>query len=250
MSALHHRALRNAPVERVRLFQPDASSTDSQLATAMEKNFGVLHGFLKDGRLTPSALRKVAASPLGDSEELDQTIRVARELCDRPQLMDAVFSCDGDITRDSLRAAALGSPRNSSPSAFSQDPFHAQGNAQVVKAFQGLFEQLRDTSRDRMYFSKPYQYVKIASLESVMQDPYETDAQGHLVLDPYTGMPKPEHSELCVYTAKNILERPGLLRSLERANEARLFGPPQPAGYLSNKSLERWFEQDATRKAG
>jgi hypothetical protein len=55
--------------------------------------------------------------------------------------------------------------------------------------------------------------------------------------------------QLCVYTAKNILERPGLLPSLERANGTRLFDPPTSQGWLNNKSLERWLEQDEARKA-
>jgi hypothetical protein len=49
--------------------------------------------------------------------------------------------------------------------------------------------------------------------------------------------------------AKNIIERPGLLRSLERANHTRLFGWPRYEGWLSNKSLERWLEQYKAHKA-
>ncbi|NVZ54456.1 type III secretion effector protein [Pseudomonas sp. B6002] len=184
---------------------------------------------------------------MGDNDALDRVIQVAREILQRPRLSDAILSSEGDITRDSLRAATA-LQGNSSPSVYSQDPFHAQGNAQVVQAFQGLFEQLRDKTKDRTYFFEPHQFVEIVTLKAVMQDPYDVDPQGEAVLEPSTGMPRPKYSELCVYTAKNIIERPGLLRSLERANGARLFGPPYQEGWLSNKSLDRWLEQDEAHK--
>lgn len=248
LSVLHHRALQNFPVARANHSQLGAMSTDSQLAAALEKGFGVLHPFLKEGRLTYSSLQRIAAERTGDSEELDRMIHVARQIIQRPRLNDAIMSSDGDITRDSLRAAAA-LQGNSSPSVFSQDPLHAQGNAQVVQALQGQFEQLRDKSKDRTFLFEHHQYVEIATLKVVMQDPYDVDRQGAPVLEPSTGMPRPKYSELCVYTAKNILERPGLLRSLERANGTRLFGPPHHQGWLSNKSLDRWLEQDEARKA-
>ncbi|MBA2926174.1 type III secretion effector protein [Pseudomonas sp. P7] len=194
-------------------------------------------------------MRRVAAERTGQHEELDRTIQVVSEILKRPRLNDAILSRDGDITRDSLRAAAQTLQGNSSPSVFSQDPFHAQSNTQVVQALQGHFEQLRDKSQDRTFLFEQHQYVEIATLKAVMQDPYAVDPQGIPVLDPSTGMPRPKYSELCVYTAKNILERPGLLPSLERANGTRLFGPPQKEGWLSNKSLDRWLEQDEARKA-
>ncbi|MFJ2681074.1 MULTISPECIES: type III secretion protein [Pseudomonas] len=249
LSVLHHRALQNLSVTRANLSPPGVASTDSQLATALEKDFGRLHPFLNEGRLTWSSLRRVAAERTGQHEELDRTIQVVSEILKRPRLNDAILSRDGDITRDSLRAAAQTLQGNSSPSVFSQDPFHAQSNTQVVQALQGHFEQLRDKSQDRTFLFEQHQYVEIATLKAVMQDPYAVDPQGIPVLDPSTGMPRPKYSELCVYTAKNILERPGLLPSLERANGTRLFGPPQKEGWLSNKSLDRWLEQDEARKA-
>lgn len=249
LSGLHRRALQNPPAARTTFSQPGATSTDSQLAAALEKGYDMLHPFLKDGRLTCSSLQLLAAQRMGESEALDRVIPVAREILQRPRLSDAILSGEGDITRDSLRAAASALLGNSSPSVYSQDPFHAQGNAQVVQAFQGLFEQLRDKSKDRSYFFEPHQFVEIVTLKRVMQDPYDVDQRGEAVLDPSTGMPRPKYSELCVYTAKNIIERPGLLRSLERANGARLFGPPHQEGWLSNKSLDRWLEQDEAHKA-
>ncbi|MFV9652780.1 type III secretion protein [Pseudomonas citrulli] len=249
-SVLRQRALQNLPAAtRANLAQPGVTSTDSQLALALEKDFGRLYPFLNDGRLTCSSLQRVADERMGKSEELDRTIQVVSEILKRPRLSDAILSRDGDITRDSLRAAAQTLQGNSSPSVFSQDPFHAQGNTQVVLALQGQFEQLRDKSQDRTFFFEQHQYVEIATLKAVMQDPHAVDQEGAPVLDPSSGMPRPRYSELCVYTAKNILERPGLLPSLIRANGTRLFGPPQKDGWLSNKSLERWLEQDKARKA-
>jgi hypothetical protein len=249
LSVLHHRTLQNLPATRASLAQPGVTSTDSQLAMALEKDFGSLHPFLNEGRLTRSSLQRVAAEHMGESEQLDRTIQVVSEILKRPRLNDAILSRDGDITRDSLRAAAQTLQGNSSPSVFSQDPFHAQGNTQVVQALQGQFEHLRDKAQDRTFFFEQHQYVAIATLKAVMQDPHAVDREGGPVLDPSSGMPRPKYSELCVYTAKNILERPGLLPSLIRANGTRLFGPPQKEGWLSNKSLERWLEQDLASKA-
>ena len=119
----------------------------------------------------------------------------------------------------------------------------------MVQALQGQFEQLRDSAQDRTYLFEQYQYVEIATLKAVMQDPYAVDQRGAPVLDLSTGMHQPKYDERCVYIAKNILERPGLLPSLERANRTRLFGPPQKEGWLSNKSLDVWLEEDQVRKA-
>lgn len=248
LSALRYRDLQNPVTQRSSGTLPGENSTDNQLAKALEKSFGLLHSFLNDGRLTWLSLQRIAAHPLGESEALDSTIQVVREILKRPRLSDAIFSRDGDITRDSLSAAAQALQGNSSANVFSQDPFHAQGNAQVVEALQSEFPNLRDKAMDRTYLFEPYQYLEIAKLRVVMQDPYEVDQQGEPVVDTSTGMPKSKYSELCVYTAKNIIERPGLLPSLERASGARLFGPPHKEGWLSNKNLERWREQDDARK--
>ncbi|WLH70343.1 type III secretion protein [Pseudomonas sp. FP2309] len=249
VSVLHHRALQNLPAARANLPPPGATSTDSQLATALEKAFGLLHPFISDGRLTWSSLQRIGAQPQGESEERDRAIQVVGEILKRPRLSDAILSRDGYITRDSLRGAAQALQGNSSPGVFSQDPFHVKSNAHVVQALQGQFEQLRDRTQDRTYLFEQHQYVEIATLKTVMQDPYAVDQQGVPVLDPFTGMPRPRYSEFCVYTAKNIVERPGLLSALERANATRLFGPFQKDGWLSNKSLERWLEQDEAYKA-
>lgn len=179
----------------------------------------------------------------------DRIILVVREILKRPLLNDAIIDFEGFITRDSLKAAAAALRGNSSPCAYSQDPFHGQCNAKVVQALQGYFKQLRDTTKDRAGFFEALEYVDIILLRAVMNDPDDTDAQGLPRLEPATGLPSKKYSEHCVYMAKNIVERPGLLRSLERANYPRLFGRPKHDGCLSNKSLERWLEQYEMYKA-
>lgn len=246
---LYHRALQNVAATRVSRLPPGDSSKDNQLAEMLRESFGLLHPFLKDGRLTLSSLRQVAEATLGENDTLDAAILAAREINNRPPLRDAILSGDGDITRDSLNAATQALQGNSSPSAFSQDPFHAKDNAHVVKAFQGLFEQLRDPTKDRTFFFEKHQYVEIAGLRTLMSDPDAVDSDGRPVLDPTTGLPGKQYSELSVYAAKNILERPGLSRALERASGMRMFGPAHQEGWVSNKGLERWLEQDRLHKA-
>ncbi|WP_395608233.1 type III secretion effector protein [Pseudomonas sp. B22129] len=179
----------------------------------------------------------------------DRVIQVAREILKRPLLNDTIIDHEGYITRDSLSAAAATLGRNSSPQAFSQDPFHGQGNAEVVQALRGYFKQLRDQPKDRPGFFETLEYLEIALLQTVMDDPDDTDSRGAPILEPTTGLPRKKYPEHCVYTAKNIMERPGLLRSLERANQARFFGRPKYDGWLCNKSIERWLEQHEIYKA-
>ncbi|AHC34713.1 type III secretion effector protein [Pseudomonas fluorescens] len=179
----------------------------------------------------------------------DRMILMVREILKRPPLNDAIIDCEGYITRDSLRVAAATLLGNSTPGAFSQDPFQGQGNALVVEALQGHFTQLKDPTKDRKFFFEALEYVEIALLKTVMNDPDAIDSLGLPILEPCTGLPRKKYSEHCVYMAKNIIERPGLLRSLERANHTRLFGWPRYEGWLSNKSLERWLEQYKAHKA-
>lgn len=65
LSSLRYQALQNAPTARANTAPPGPNSTDSQLAGELEKHFGDLHAFLKDGRLTQSSLRQIAAQTLG-----------------------------------------------------------------------------------------------------------------------------------------------------------------------------------------
>lgn len=64
LSSLRYQALQIAPVNRANTTPPGQHSTDSQLASELDKNFGELHSFLKEGRLTQSSLRRIAAQEL------------------------------------------------------------------------------------------------------------------------------------------------------------------------------------------
>lgn len=249
VSSLRSLALQSLPVVRANHVPPGAHSTDSQLATVLENGFGLLHPYLKFGQLTQSSLQHLAARALGESDRLDSMILAVNEILRRPRLNDAIINGDGYITRDSLRYAAQVMTGNSAPSDFSEDPFHSQGNALVVQAFQGEFDRLRDKAKDRTVFFEKYQFVEIAALAAVMADPNELDSQGSLVLEASTGLPRKLYSEHCVYTVRNILERPGLLSSLQRAAANGLGGLVSKEGWLSNKSLERWLKQEKVNKA-
>lgn len=58
------------------------------------------------------------------------------------------------------------------------------------------------------------------------------------------GVRKKKYDEQQVYMAKNLVDRPGLLRSLENTADSgrRIFGSHHQAGWLSNKTLDRWLE--------
>ncbi|MFL1546740.1 hypothetical protein [Pseudomonas sp. O39] len=64
LSSLRHQTLQNAPTARANTTPPGPTSTDSQLAGELERHFGDLHAFLKEGRLTQSSLRQIAAQAL------------------------------------------------------------------------------------------------------------------------------------------------------------------------------------------
>lgn len=64
LSALRYQALQNPPAARANTVPPGPHSTDSQLAGELEKNFGELHSFFKEGRLTQSSLHRIAAEAL------------------------------------------------------------------------------------------------------------------------------------------------------------------------------------------
>ena len=64
LSSLRQQALQNAPTARANTTPPGPDSADSQLAGELEKHFGELHGFLKEGRLTQASLRQIAAQTL------------------------------------------------------------------------------------------------------------------------------------------------------------------------------------------
>ncbi|OYU06126.1 MAG: hypothetical protein CFE47_18405 [Pseudomonas sp. PGPPP1] len=64
LSSLRYQALQSAPVVRTNTVPPGRHSTDSQLASELDKNFGELHSFFKEGRLTQASLRRIAAQEL------------------------------------------------------------------------------------------------------------------------------------------------------------------------------------------
>lgn len=64
LSSLRYQALQSAPVVRANTTPPGQHSTDSQLASELDKHFGELHSFFKEGRLTQSSLRRIAAQEL------------------------------------------------------------------------------------------------------------------------------------------------------------------------------------------
>lgn len=65
LSSLRYQTFQNAPTARANTTPPGPNSTDSQLADELQKSFGELHAYVKEGRLTPSSLRQIAAQALG-----------------------------------------------------------------------------------------------------------------------------------------------------------------------------------------
>ena len=196
-----------------------------------------------------SSLQRIASKKLGASREADSAILLAKAIIQRPRLIDAILDQDGYITRESLAQAENVVFGNSDPSAFSPDPFHAKSNAELVQVFKAMFTELRDRSRDRKGFFEYIGYVNIELLVAMSKDPDELDSQGEPVLDPTTGLARKKYDEQQVYMAKNIVDRPGLLRSLENAHGTgrRIFGSHHQEGWLSNKTLDRWLEHNKTR---
>ncbi|MBV6665065.1 type III secretion effector protein [Pseudomonas yamanorum] len=204
---------------------------------------------MKSDGLTLSSLQRIAGKKIGDNQKFDSAILLAKALVQRPRLIDAITDQDGYITRESLSKAESVVFGNSDPSAFSPDPFHAKSNAELVEVFKAMFTELRDRSRDRKGFFECIGYVNIELLVAMSKDPDELDSQGEPVLDPITGLARKKYDEQQVYMAKNIVDRPGLLQSLENAHGTgrRIFGSHHQEGWLSNKTLDRWLEHNKTR---
>jgi len=76
--------------------------------------------------------------------------------------------------------------------------------------------------------------VKKETIVEMSKDPDETDKNGQVVRDMATGFPKKKYSEQQVYMAKNLVERPGLLASLDstKANGTNIFGSHNDDGWL------------------
>ncbi|MGC6373446.1 type III secretion effector protein [Pseudomonas sp. K2I15] len=204
---------------------------------------------MRSDGLTLSSLQRIADKKLGDNQAFDSAILLAKALVQRPRLIDAITDQDGYITGESLSKAESVVFGNSDPGAFSPDPFHAKSNAELIEVFKAMFTELRDRSRDRKGFFEHIGYVNIELLVAMSKDPDELDSQGEPVLDPATGLARKKYDEQQVYMAKNIVDRPGLLQSLESAHGSgrRIFGSHHQAGWLSNKTLDRWLEHKKAR---
>ncbi|WP_458723890.1 type III secretion effector protein [Pseudomonas brenneri] len=201
---------------------------------------------MKSEGLKLSSLQRIASEKMTDTPALNNAILLARALVLRPRLIDAILDEKGFITRQSLSRAVEGVFGNSDPNAFSSDPFHAKTNVELVQAFRAAFDELRDRSRDRISFFESVGYVQIERLVSISRDPDEMDKEGVVIRDPATGLPKKMYSEQLVYMSKNLVDRPRLLSSLERIHSGwrRIYGSHYQKGWLSNKDLDGWLENN------
>ncbi|MGZ0717408.1 hypothetical protein [Pseudomonas palleroniana] len=229
---------------------PYASSDDHVLATALKNEFSMLDAFKKDGKLSQRALQQIAGEAPNQSAVAERIILLAREILNRPRLNEAIVANGGFITTDSLSKAADSRVGNTHPDRHSADPFHSKTDAEVVRAFRAMFDELRDTAEDYSFFFEKHRYVKTDKLIEMSQDPDETDKKGDVVRDVATGFPKKRYSEQQVYLARNLVERSGLLASLEssKANGTRFFGSHNTEGWLKNYSIDRWLENDRKEK--
>ncbi|WP_248751643.1 hypothetical protein [Pseudomonas sp. MWU15-20650] len=230
---------------------PYVSSDDHLLATALKNNFSELEQFqTKKKGLSQAALKKIASEDPTKSTVSELTIKLAKEILNRPRLNEAILTNGGHITTDSLSKAAGLMVGNTNPNTRSADPFHAKTDRQVVETFRGMFDELRDKSEDWNFFFQKHRYVKVDKLIEMSKDPDEIGKNGEVVRDPATGFPKKKYSELQVYMAKNLVERPGLLASLDsnKANGTNIFGSHNDDGWLKNYSIDRWLKNDKKEK--
>ena len=229
---------------------PFVSSDDHLLATDLKNNLPLLDAFKKDGRLTQNSLQEIAKEEPSSSKVSERTIMLAREILNRPRLNDAITAKGGEITHDSLTKAGDSQIGNTNPNTQSADPFHAKTDAQVVQAFRGMFDDFRDKSEDRTFFFEKHRYVKKDTIIEISKDPNQTDKKGEPLRDVRTGFPLKMYSEQQVYLAKNLMERPGLIASLDshKANGYNIFGSHNDDGWLKNYSIDRWLENDKAEK--
>jgi hypothetical protein len=225
---------------------PYVSSHDHELASQLRSVFSMLGDFTKDGRLTLRSLTDIANEKPSESKVYERTIMLAREILNRPRLGYSIVDKRGEITPSSLDKAADLMIGNTNPNTQSADPYHTKTDAQVVQAFRGMFDDLRDKSEDRTFFFEKHRYVKKETIIEMSKDPDEIDKSGQVVRDMATGLPKKKYSEQQVYMAKNLVERPGLLASLDstKANGTNIFGSHNDDGWLKNYSIDRWLKND------
>lgn len=229
---------------------PYVGSEDHLLATQLSNVYSMLGDFKKDGRLTLSSLTDIAKEQPGESKVYDRTIMLAREILNRPRLEEAIVGKGGEITLDSLAKVGSLIIGNTNPNTQSPNPFHAKTNAQVVEAFLGMFDDLRDTSEDRTFFFEKHRYVNKDKIIEMSRNPDETDKNGQVVRDPTTLLPKKKYSAHQVAVGINLVERPGLLASLDstKANGTNIFGSHNADDWLKNYSIERWLKNDKEEK--
>nr|WP_314533682.1 hypothetical protein [uncultured Pseudomonas sp.] len=231
---------------------PFVSSDDHLLATDLKNNLSLLDAFKKDGRLTQGSLQEIAKEEPSSSKVSERTIMLAREILNRPRLNDAITAKGGEITHDSLTKAGDSQIGNTNPNTQSADPFHAKTDAQVVQAFKGMFDDWRDKSEDRTFFfgTQRHRYVNKDTIIEIAKDPNQIGNNGEPLRDVRTGFPLKKYSEQQVYLAKNLMERPGLMASLDsyKANGYSPFGSLNDDGWLKNYSIDRWLENDKEEK--
>lgn len=231
---------------------PFFSSDDHLLATDLKDNLSLLGSFKKDGRLTQASLQAIANEVPSSSKVAGRIIMLVREILKRSRLKDSITEKGGEINNNSLSRAAEMKIGNTHPNTHSADPFHAKTDAQVVLAFRTQFNVWRDKSEDFNRFlgvGKP-RYVKKDTIIEISKDPNVTGSNGEVVRDPRTGFPLKKYTEQEVYLAKNLMERSGLLDSLEgyQASGYSLFGSRNDGGWLKSHSLDRWLENDKKEK--
>ncbi|SFB44163.1 MULTISPECIES: hypothetical protein [unclassified Pseudomonas] len=229
---------------------PYVSSDDHVLATALMNNWSLLDAFKKDGQLTQASLQEIAKEEPSSSKVSERTIMLALEILNRPRLNDAILEKGGKITYDSLGKAADLQVGNTNPNTQSADPFHAKTDAQVVKSLRGMFDELRDKSKDWTFFFDKHRYLKTDLIIEMSMDPDQTDKNGEPVRDARTRVPLKKYTEYQVYLGKNLRERPGLLASLDshKANGHNIFGSHNDDGWIKNYSVDRWLKNDKKEK--
>ena len=228
---------------------PYVSSDDHLLATALKNNLPMFDAFKKEGRLTQASLQDIAKEDPNNSTVSERNIMLAREILNRPRLNESIME-GGEVTHKSLNKAADSLVGNTNPNTQTADPFHTKTDAQVVQAFRGMFDDLRDTSEDYTVFFEKHRYVNKDKLIEMSKNPDFTNENGQVVIDASTGRPQKKYSEQQFYMAKNLVERPGLLASLDstKANGTNIFGSHNDDGWLKNYSIDRWLENDKEEK--
>ncbi|WP_241194676.1 hypothetical protein [Pseudomonas orientalis] len=238
------------------------SSPDNILATALQNSFFLLIEALKKDPsapdkskeekryLTQEELKYIDSEGRQTGLYSESNVMLANEIINRPRLNEAIRVDGGKITSESLAEAAKLLTGNTSPNTQSADPFHSSSNYQVVTEFRGMFDQLMDESKTFSWPWDKHRFVKTDTLVEMSKDPDELDSKGNVVRDPANGFPKKKYSERQVYLAKNIIERPGLLDSLDsyKANGYAFTGSRNNDGWLKNYSIDRWLENDKKEK--